>query len=960
MSLAVTLVLALGTACRAAPDAFCRGEHVQVAGGTIRLASHWTPVLAEGFDRDLSGWKIENYENKLTLSVAPNGTTGSCLLVTNEGQTGDTAFEVASNPIPLAGGTRFALQFSWRSNRGLDTLSGHQGHYLNLVQWLDNTDAPIEVLLFSFGSASEPWQVKRLEGAIPPRAAGAAIRFGFDSPDLPDRGFLAIDDLRLEVQGVTASFEPAGAVHSRPIRAPDGDGLAGGVARPTRAISWQADTPPGTGIRFQVASAPDKDGGPGEWSEPLGPDGTKGAFFTAPGALPAVHSGRPWLRHVATLSTTVPGKTPILRSVSLGKTTDGPWTGSDVDPPTVVDRSPTRTADARGSISFRLTDQTGVDPRTVQVRLDGADITGQVVAENGQYVYRPAEPLRPPADGLGMALWHATNYNGQLTLDRSAQREPDGPRGFHITRQAAESDTAFRLQSPPIPVEPGAKYRLSYWSRHSLDLGGVTGKGVYSTGVIWLDAHDMPVGQPDPIDLGEANAQWHRDAKELTAPLGAVQAQISFGFDSPNLFGGAFVDLAEVALDGPHPAGVSDEPNLHQLTVHAADFAGNEMSRDWYLLIRAPRTQNVATVRDDGVTLIDGKPFFPIGLYAVWKKAFNENSFDKAFGDLKAAGFNLAHTYSSGRGPDFREFYAAAARHGIRLFVASDAGANCTDAEAVLWDVVREEGEPALLAWYLADDTASHVGHDELRSLSEAIHDVDPAHITVQADGVGSPPVSRYTKYVNSTDGFLPELYPIRDDSDQGVSRIIADMQTIRQDLKAAGTHQRPIWAIVQYFQGWGWPRYPTRDELWAMSYLSIIHGATGITWYTYGGSGANHGVTDNPEVWKNICDLAGELAKLQEVLVERTGPQPPAPEVLQGPPKDALGYPSLSVLLKEHGGKKYLIVANSARAEVTARFTAGARGQVVLPFEAREIAAEAGGFSDRFGPYQVHVYVWQ
>ncbi len=953
MSLAITLVVALGTACHAAPDAYCRGKHVEVADGAIRLASHWNPVFTEAFDRDLSGWKIEDYESKLTIGVAPNGATGSCLLVTNQGKTGDTAFEVASNPIPLAGGTRFALQFSWRSNRGLDTVSGFQGHYQNVLQWLDQAGAPIEVLPFSFGSAGEQWQVKRLEGAIPPRAASAVIRFGFDSPDLPDGGFLAIDDLRLEVQGATASFEPTGTVLSRPSR------VAGEVARPTRGISWQADAPPGTAVRFQVASAPDKDGGPGEWSELLGPEGTKASFFTAPGALPAVHSGRVWLRYVATLSTTVPGKTPVLRSVSLAKATDGPWAGPDLDPPTIVDRSPTRTADARGPISFRLTDQTGVDPRTVRVRLDGADITGQVVAENGQYVFRPAEPLKPAADGLGMALWRATNYAGQLTIDRSAQRAPDGPRGFHITRQAAETDTAFRLQSAPIPVGSGAQYRLSFWSRHSLDLRGVTGKGVYSTGVTWLDAHELPVGQPDVFDLGEANAQWHQDTKQIAAPPGAVQAQITFGFDTPNLFGGAFVDLAEVALDGPHPAGVSDEPNLHRLTVRATDFAGNEMSRDWYLLIRAPRAQNVVTVRDDGVTLIDGKPFFPIGLYSVWKKAFNDNSFDKAFGDLQAAGFNLAHTYSSGRGPDFREFYAAAARHGIRLFVSSDAGANCTDVEAVLWDVVREEGEAALLAWYLADDTASHVGHDELHALSEAIHDVDPAHLTVQADGVGSPPASRYAKYVNSTDGFLPELYPIRDDNDQGVPRIIADLQTIRQDLKAAGTYQRPIWAIVQYFQGWGWPRYPTRAELWAMSYLSIIHGATGITWYTYGGSGANHGVTDNPEVWKNICDLAGELAKLQEVLVERTGPQPPAPEVLAGPPKDALGYPSLSVLLKEHAGKKYLIVANSARADVTARFTAGARGKVALPFEGREIAAEAGGFSDRFGPYQVHVYVW-
>jgi hypothetical protein len=356
---------------------------------------------------------------------------------------------------------------------------------------------------------------------------------------------------------------------------------------------------------------------------------------------------------------------------------------------------------------------------------------------------------------------------------------------------------------------------------------------------------------------------------------------------------------------------------------------------------------------------VDGKPFFPIGLYAVWKKAFNDNSFDKAFADLQAAGFNLAHTYNSGRGPDFTEFYAAAHRHGIRLYVSPHTGANARDVEGVLYDVVREEGRPALLAWYLADDTAGYVSAEELRTISEAVHDVDPAHLTVQADGVGGPPVSRYRDYVNSTDGFLPELYPIRDSGERGVPQIIADMKTVAGDLQQAGTRQRTIWPIIQYFQGWGWPRYPTRDELWAMSYLAIIHGANGITWYTYGGAGDNHGVTDNPEVWGNICALAGEVAKLQEALVEPTSAQPPAPEVSSGPARDALGFPSISVLLKEHAGKHYLLAANSANAAVTARLRVAGGRLVSVPYEDRQITADGEGLVDTFKPFGVHVYVW-
>ena len=89
-----------------------------------------------------------------------------------------------------------------------------------------------------------------------------------------------------------------------------------------------------------------------------------------------------------------------------------------------------------------------------------------------------------------------------------------------------------------------------------------------------------------------------------------------------------------------------------------------------------------------------------------------------------------------------------------------------------MWDVAQEEGQPALMAWYLADDTSGHIAPDELQGVSEAIHDVDPAHITVQADGVGAP-TSRYTEYVKSTDGFLPELYPIHSKTGNHVADVI-------------------------------------------------------------------------------------------------------------------------------------------------------------------------------------------
>ncbi len=945
----IIALLVLGCA-QAQENQYCRETSVAVSDGGVVLARQWDTVFTQGFDDGLDTWTIENYEGKLSIGVDPDGKNGSCAMVTNEGVEGDTAFELRSAPIPVAGASHFRFQFDWCANRSLTRVAGHRGHYLTLLDWQDDDGATVSPTPFGFGEGDEEWHTRQLSGEVPQGAVSVVIRLGCDHPNITDKEFLRIDNVSLGLRALPARYEAWGSIESRPLR----------VAAETPSLQWDADTPAQTSLLFRVSAAQDADGAPGTWSEFVGPDGTAGTQYSAPGPLPGTLAERTWVRYMAALETRDPSATPVLKQVRIGSVSDGPWTGVDRTPPVLASRGETRTADPRVPVWFRLTDAVGVDYGTLKMTFDGADVTDRLTWRDGGLVYQPETPLKPRPAETGFGAWRTRNFQNKLAITRTAQRAPDTPRGFHVTRRAGDTDTAFRLDSPVFSVQPGAAYRLSYWSRHTMDLSGAmsTTSG-FSGGVFWLDEDGAPVGRRAEIDFGPADPAWHEDAYELTAPEGALNAQIRFGFDIPNIIDGNELDVAELSFEGPRPVRGPSGPNLHEVSLSVADFAGNTLQRDWYMLIRPPRTANVVTIREDGMTLVDGKPFFPIGLYAVWKKEFNGNSFDTAFADMKAAGFNMAHTYASSRTPDFAEFYKAAQRHGIKLYVASASGANCTDVDQVLWDVVREEGKPALLAWYLADDTASHVGADELRCVTEAIHDVDPAHITVQADGVGAPPASRYMAYVGSTDGFLPELYPIRSGTPRDVPQIIQDMQTIRADIERAGGDPKTIWAIVQYFEGWGWPRFPTRDELWAMSYLSIIHGAHGITWYTYGGHGDNHGVTYSAETWSNICGLAGELSELQDTLVQPTGSQPPAPEVLDGPATDALDFPSISILLKEHDGKRVLLAANSADAPVKARFRVGATGTIAVPFEKREFESDGDGFTDSFAPYGVHVYTW-
>ncbi|MCF6156680.1 MAG: hypothetical protein E3K36_15915 [Candidatus Brocadia sp.] len=358
------------------------------------------------------------------------------------------------------------------------------------------------------------------------------------------------------------------------------------------------------------------------------------------------------------------------------------------------------------------------------------------------------------------------------------------------------------------------------------------------------------------------------------------------------------------------------------------------------------------------MTLIDNKPFFPIGIYAVQKSKVNDYNFNNAFKELKEAGFNTAHTYMKERNHDFREFYSTAAQFGIKVMVMASTGHNSADIDTIVRDVASEVNQPALLSWYLADDTASHIGSSDLKRVHEAVKDIDPFHLTGQADWVGNE--NRYKGYGKATDIFLPELYPVGKKGRGGVPEVIRDMNTVKEELRKAG-QSRGVWAIVQAFKGWGWERYPTNEELRAMTYLSIIHGATGITYYTYGGWGNNFGAPYDKGVWNNLKKVVGELASLHDVLAERNTTEICAFQIGRGATKDDLVYPAINTLFKVHQEKQYLFAVNSAREKTVGRFQPPGKSipEITVLFEGRSLPVKDGVFVDDFKPYEVHVYQW-
>jgi len=623
-------------------------------------------------------------------------------------------------------------------------------------------------------------------------------------------------------------------------------------------------------------------------------------------------------------------------------------------PPTFTRLSSGRTANTFAPFAFSL-EPAGVGNTinldSVQVMLDGVDISGHVRHDGTWFTTFGLFALAPLNTIADLTWWAMANYWNNLRI--SPIPSPTGGASGVALVNDGDADTAFTLTSPVVAVEPGAEYALRISAKHQLDLSHIGAQSFpWNSAVIWFDEDLVQLTERTPYHLSVGDGSWHTDTIALTAPAGAYAARVQLGFDAPNITGSSVVEFADVVLDGPHPV-LPAQPNLHRYDVSAADRFGNTVAQSCWLLVKPEPTTGVVSVDDSGNTRIDDEPFFPLGIFNVWQK--DDLNIEQTMSELATAGFNSVHTYHGNRVPAFAAFTAAAHNHGLKFMVAGNAGDNLRDPIDVLYDVALEANTPNLLAWYLADDTAGHNNAGALAAISSALTDIDPAHLTAQADSL---PEIRLP-FVQACGAYLPEIYPFQYTGVSDVPRVIHDMKAAVDLSIRAGAPRRPVWALLQAFSGWGWQRFPTFAETRAAVYLALIHGANGLWFYTYTGSGDNLGASDDSDYWDYLCFVTGQVAFLLPALTAPAPSELASMEIDAGPLTDARGYPSISLRLLRHGSTWYLLAANSSAAPVTASlFAPNLFGLVTRQFEATTFTA-SGVITDTFEPYGVHVYAW-
>lgn len=359
-----------------------------------------------------------------------------------------------------------------------------------------------------------------------------------------------------------------------------------------------------------------------------------------------------------------------------------------------------------------------------------------------------------------------------------------------------------------------------------------------------------------------------------------------------------------------------------------------------------------ATVSPEGNLLLDGTPFFPIGVYHVsW---IGDRQGDEAIPDLERAadaGFNLFHPTVDGR-DSMGDLFDVAAARGVYVIGEIPWPPNGPDFFVNKW-----KAKPALIAWNVADDfnapyTGPTYNHppSQVAARRDVIHALAPEHLAYASGG--SYPGYRIGEFAGTMDVMGFQSYPIGAENhpdDYALQENAESFAWVRDQL--AGTGQLFV-ANPQAYRWAGPHRYPTPREARNMLYASLVYGAKGIVWYTmWEGNG-----TLLPSVVPGLWD---ELARLNDETASLT------PFLLHGARTElATGHARVHAASWELDGQVLVVALSTQRSvshAVSLALPAGAVDPAHALFPARGedgMTVVAGMLGGTIAPESVHVYV--
>ena len=310
----------------------------------------------------------------------------------------------------------------------------------------------------------------------------------------------------------------------------------------------------------------------------------------------------------------------------------------------------------------------------------------------------------------------------------------------------------------------------------------------------------------------------------------------------------------------------------YRLRVTVVDDAGrvrHEGERPLRLLPPAPHE---VVFTPEGRTLVDGKPFFPIGLYWVfadpagWKPGPARK--EAELRELRQAGFNSLHTYAfehsdtNDTDENALAYLDTAQEFGFKVMMGVRRDwyqGEALDLAAIERRVRRLKDHPALLCWTLWDEpNFDPATAPRVQAMYDVVNRTDPYHPAMPVfGGPGSQP------FRHCADADLFDCYP----GAGGAGVLPRVLQEAHDALP-----EKPIWFVAQGHRSGPDGPLPSEQDMRLFAQHALEGGAEAIWWYSYGGDGkAWDSVKTDPGHWEEVKRVIGELARKVEAAGTRS-----------------------------------------------------------------------------------------
>jgi uncharacterized membrane protein (UPF0127 family) len=284
--------------------------------------------------------------------------------------------------------------------------------------------------------------------------------------------------------------------------------------------------------------------------------------------------------------------------------------------------------------------------------------------------------------------------------------------------------------------------------------------------------------------------------------------------------------------------------------------------------------------------------------------------------------------------------------------VGAAAKADLKTVASLLADRVAEglAGSGSLLGWYVEDEPEGRsVPPEEIMNRVKRIRETGSKHPAFMA--MVRPEFVK--AYKDASDIILMDQYPIP-------RHPVIWLSKSMDEARHGGAEN--VWAVIQIFggQGWkgkGWDRSPSYDEMKALSYLAIVHGARGLFFYTV--KDGNYDIKLDTAHLEDVKRLLRELGSLSPYLLgEITGAPGFFSESLYVFAPD--GSAPVHARTFSLGKRTIIIAVNVLDKEVKGRLTGIGKNIRWLDeyFSGRRCVVKDDNIADTFGPYEVKLYI--